>query len=297
MKNPKVVKPIICLAALLCYLLPFFTLTVTGDSLFGDFGGFMSSLPLPGTGEVHFAISGISLFGILQFTGGILNLFGTIGEGAMVYLLLIMVWLAIPFIILFIMGIWNLLFQDRTTKILTITGGAINTVIFGVTLIYLVAKPLVVADAMRFTGSVGLWLLLIASIVMLVLGVYQKETAEVMGRGSRGYQTPAPAQGGGSLSGINGQYSGSNIPIEVGTELIIGRDASSCHLIVSGPKVSRKHCAVKYDMGTHSYRVIDYSTNGTYTADGKRLLANQYTSLPSGTTIYLGDQSVMFRLN
>lgn len=298
MKNPKIIKPLICLFGLFCFVLPFFSMEISTT--------FISYLP----SGISIPMTGIELFALAQIclaaaSSSVMGALGTAVDAAVVYIVLLIVWLAIPFLLMGMTGIWNLLRQDRITRIVTITTSAINSVIYGATVIYLIANPISVSEV-SLSGSIGLWLLLVVNIVMLVLGIYQKNEeagSRIIDSGSGVAPAPSPSPvpvssvETGELVGINGQYSGSTIKIEAKGELVIGRDSTSCNLIVSGAKVSRRHCAVKYDPASHTYRVIDYSSNGTYTSDGKRLLANQYTSLPKGTTIYLGDQSNMFRLS
>lgn len=296
MKNPKIVKPLICLFGLFCFVLPFFSMNVNTT--------FVSYLP----SGISIPMTGIELFALAQIclaaaSNSIMGALGSAVDAAVVYIVLLIAWLAVPFLLMGMTGVWNLLRQDRITRIVTIITSAINSVIYGVTVIYLIANPISISDV-SLSGSVGLWLLLVVNIVMLVLGIYQKNEeagSRIIDSGSNAVSAASPDLASsaetGELVGINGQYSGSSIKIEAKGELVIGRDATSCNLIVSGAKVSRRHCAVKYDPASHTYRVIDYSSNGTYTSDGKRLLANQYTSLPRGTTIYLGDQSNMFRLS
>lgn len=308
MNNPKIVKPIICLFGLFCFVLPFFTLTMSLSSV-TSYMSFFSGLGNSALSEIAFPVTGAELFAFIQWMLSVLGYLGSTADPVRVYMFLGFAWLAIPFILIGMMGVWNMLKQDRTTRIVTIVASAVNTVIYAASVIYLLANPITVSGV-KVSGSFGLWFLLIVNAVMLVLGIYQKnETYRQRiiddGPASRpieNHPAPAPApspvqEESGQIVGINGQYSGSVINIEPRGEIVIGRDSTSCNLIVSGAKVSRKHCGIKYDPATHTYRVIDYSTNGTYTADGKRLLANQYSSLPKGTTIYLGDQSIMFRLS
>lgn len=291
MKNLKITKAVICLVGLICYMFPFFKLT------FGafDFGGIMGGI---GSSSMNISISGIQTFATMQSTAGVLK-YTEINVTVVWWVIyLVMAWNAIPFALMAAMGIRNLIHQDKNTRVLTIIGGAINSVLIGGVLIYFTAKPGEISlnqisdIKISFTGAWGLWLLLIVNIAMFVLGLYQNpETSQVS------YRVPQKVSGGsGVLIGMNGAYSNSRIPIEERTELTLGRDSIACNLIVNGAKISRKHCGVKYDPNMQVYRVIDYSTNGTYAGDGTRLLSNQYTQLKKGSIIYLGDQSNMFQL-
>lgn len=290
MKNSRMTKSVICLIGLICYIFPFFKFTC-GASLPGlDYLGVASQ-------SINLNVSGVQVFASMQFISGIIR-FTEIDMPVIWWVIyLVMAWVAIPFLFMAAMGVMNLLRQDKNTRVLTIIGGAINAVLIAGVLIYFTVKPgqVPIGEAsvsLSFTGAWGLWMLLVVNIAMFVLGIYQKggaveRTAETIER---------DMPGGGVLVGMNGSYSGSRIPIESKTELVIGRDSTSCNLIVSGSKVSRKHCAIKYDPGMQVYRVIDYSSNGTFSGDGSRLLSNQYSTLKKGSIIYLGDQSNMFQL-
>lgn len=289
MKNPKITKAVICLVGLICYLFPFFKFTFDAsimDGLVGDWGAVSLGLEL--------SISGVQTFATMQYVAEIVK-FTEVDLPVIWWVIyIVMAWVAIPFILMAAMGVRNLISQDKNTKVLTIIGGALNAVMIAGVLIYFTVKPgrfSLSGTDLSFTGAWGLWLLLIVNIAMFVLGIYQsteKETTESLGVSAKLEQ--------GLLVGMNGTYNGSRIPIEEKSELILGRDSTMCNLIVNGTKVSRKHCAIKYDPGMQVYRVIDYSSNGTYEADGSRLMSNKYTSLNKGSIIYLGDQSNMFRL-
>lgn len=288
MKNSRMTKPVICLIGLLFYIFPFFKFSV-GASLAS-----LDYLEMMGNQSLNLHISGVQVFSSMQLIADIIR-FTEIDMPVIWWVIyLVMAWVSIPFLFMSAMGVRNLLKQDKNTRILTIIGGAINSVMIGGVLIYFTVKPGVVPLAgaegsLSFTGDWGLWLLLIVNIAMFVLGIYQKsEAADRI--------TERETPDGGVVVGMNGSYNGSRIPITLKSELVIGRDSTACNLIVSGSKISRKHCAIKYDPGMQVYRVIDYSTNGTFSGDGTRLLSNQYTTLKKGSIIYLGDQSNMFQL-
>lgn len=284
MSYTKIAKPIVCLAGLLCFLLPFVSVDVSLSQLLGDFGSF-----LPGQSV---GISGLLLIGIVHGLIGPLFMVSTqtglVAAG-------ITLWLGIPFVLTALMGVRSLVREDRITKWIILISSGLNFVMSAV-LLFFVTASVQTEIGIEIGGGLGLWLFLLLNIAMFVLGVIQKEE-KVQARPAGSAARPAAARSGGSLVGINGQYSGATIPMEPGAEIVIGRDAASCSLIVSGPKVSRRHCSIKYDPMTGAYNVVDYSSNGTYTSDGKRLPAGQAAPLAKGSFIYLGDQSVMFRLD
>jgi hypothetical protein len=114
--------------------------------------------------------------------------------------------------------------------------------------------------------------------------------------------TIAPAGGaygdGGKVTGVAGMYQGVSFPIGRGEELLIGRDSATAHVIIDqgADKISRKHCGIMYDESNRTYRVTDYSMNGTFKEDGTRLMANVPAILPIGSVIILANRQVSFRL-
>ncbi|MBQ3109221.1 MAG: FHA domain-containing protein [Clostridia bacterium] len=110
----------------------------------------------------------------------------------------------------------------------------------------------------------------------------------------------APVAGGasGQISALDGMYKGSVFTIADNEEVTFGRDSSECQIIFDqySTDVSRKHCSVRYNAAAGSYTVIDYSKNGTFTLDGRRLQPNVHTTLSRGTIICIGSKKNTFRL-
>lgn len=105
----------------------------------------------------------------------------------------------------------------------------------------------------------------------------------------------APAAG--IIRAISGEYEGSEFPIKVGDEIIMGSDATCCSIVLSGGgKIGLRHCAVCFNAADNKYVVTDYSSSGTFTGDERRLQPNTPTLLFPGTVIYLGDKTCSFRL-
>jgi pSer/pThr/pTyr-binding forkhead associated (FHA) protein len=94
-------------------------------------------------------------------------------------------------------------------------------------------------------------------------------------------------------------YSGANFPLEVGEELIIGRDAALCHIVLNrgAEKISRQHCVIRFDTAEQMYVVTDLSSNGTYLNNGTQLSPNTPTKVPRGGGIYLATQTNQFNLD
>lgn len=105
----------------------------------------------------------------------------------------------------------------------------------------------------------------------------------------------------GTIIALSGKEAGYSYPLNDGEELIIGKDAKVAHIIVGSQYdlVSRKHCGIKYDAASDKYQVIDYSTNGTYinSITRGRLTKGIYVTVPKGTVINLGKETLDFKLD
>lgn len=108
-----------------------------------------------------------------------------------------------------------------------------------------------------------------------------------------------PAGFTGSITCLSGMYSGNSFNLVSNEEMIIGRDATACHIVLDqgADKVSRKHCGILYNPATQNYYVTDYSSNGTLTREGSRLVNNIPTQLPPGSVVCLGNNENRFMLN
>ena len=78
--------------------------------------------------------------------------------------------------------------------------------------------------------------------------------------------------------------------------ITIGRDPGQCNLVVAGSRVSRRHCSIRFHADTNLYTLTDFSTNGTYYADGRQIQPNTSVELMPGTGIYLGNRDNSFQL-
>lgn len=101
----------------------------------------------------------------------------------------------------------------------------------------------------------------------------------------------------GQITGVSGQYSGQSVQMSAGEEIILGRDPKYCMLVLEYPKISRRHCGIRYDMVSGKYQIIDYSSNGTRLSDGTIISTSQYTPVSPGAVLYLGNAKEAFRLD
>lgn len=100
----------------------------------------------------------------------------------------------------------------------------------------------------------------------------------------------------GAVVVLTGEYKNVSIPVRNGEQIKLGRDASKCHLVFQNEHVSRLHCGVSFDPRVGVYRVTDYSTNGTFTRNGERLMKNTPQVCRKGTILRMGKSGEEFLL-
>ncbi len=100
----------------------------------------------------------------------------------------------------------------------------------------------------------------------------------------------------GALVCIKGPYLGSIIRIRPEQQILIGRDGNMVDMVINLPFVSRIHCSVIYHPNTMTYELVDYSNNGIYVDQNKRLLKEETYLLKSGTEICFGDTDTIYKL-
>lgn len=90
----------------------------------------------------------------------------------------------------------------------------------------------------------------------------------------------------------SGSMQGFCVPINDGETLRLGRDGKTSNLVFSNDykNVSRCHCSVTYDGVRDSYSVVDWSSNGVYYANRKRLPARIDVEVCSNTALLLADE-------
>lgn len=105
------------------------------------------------------------------------------------------------------------------------------------------------------------------------------------------------AQKTGMLECSNGMYCGMKFPVNVGEEIIIGRDASQSHIVLDNKYVyvSKKHCGILYEPGER-YRVRVYSSNGIFVNGKERYEQGAEIYLYAGSVISVGNKENSFIL-
>lgn len=98
----------------------------------------------------------------------------------------------------------------------------------------------------------------------------------------------------GALVGRKGEYQGASIPVE--GELAIGRDGTSCQVVIKKPDISRKHCTIRYNPGNGVYTVTDCSSNGVFDREGNPFPKNVPVACSSGTVLIIAKSGNEFLL-
>ena len=94
---------------------------------------------------------------------------------------------------------------------------------------------------------------------------------------------------------IDGELKGSEIPMEKGQTIIIGRDAKEANLVFRDSTISRKHLLVELDEDGEYY-VTDYSTVGTEIDNGSALESGVRTHLAAGAILAIGKAGTKVKL-
>ena len=100
----------------------------------------------------------------------------------------------------------------------------------------------------------------------------------------------------GKIRCVSGAYSGAEIELMPGREIVIGRNSEVSQLIIQDPDISRKHCSIRYSAADGVYYVTDFSTFGVYINDSQRMEKNIEVRCPSGSKLTLGDGGNVFIL-
>lgn len=100
----------------------------------------------------------------------------------------------------------------------------------------------------------------------------------------------------GGMVCIMGQGVGRMLSLESDLRMVVGRDDAVCDFTVPDPKVSRKHMEITYIGAVNQYRIVDYSKNGVFLKDGRRLEKNKEYYLPPKTEFNLGQGNNRYKL-
>lgn len=102
----------------------------------------------------------------------------------------------------------------------------------------------------------------------------------------------------GILRGLKGVYAGAEIQFRDGEKIRIGRNSDNDLIFDEHQtKVSRNHCAIKWDAQNREFLFWDNSTNGSFANGSDDCLPKHLEVVVSpGTIIALGDEENVFRL-
>lgn len=100
----------------------------------------------------------------------------------------------------------------------------------------------------------------------------------------------------GAMICIKGHAIGKMVALPDDRKMIVGRDPSICSLVLSDPKVSRIHLEITYIGTLKKYRVLDYSSNGTYLSSQVRLEKDHEYYLEPSTELWLGSGDIRYKL-
>lgn len=98
------------------------------------------------------------------------------------------------------------------------------------------------------------------------------------------------------LVGISGMYAQAVFPLT--KTLVIGRDTQRCSVIYDAatPQISRVHCAVSYEWQSGTFKLEDFSRNGTFLQGDIRVRPGEPAKVKPDTLFYLSDEKEMFAL-
>ena len=100
----------------------------------------------------------------------------------------------------------------------------------------------------------------------------------------------------GLLIGMQGLYKGVKFHFHPEEKIMVGRSETSADIVLNLPLISRLHCVIVFHEKENSYEVVDFSKNGTYINDGKRIAPDTSYILKPGTAICFGDTDNVYRL-
>ena len=276
---------ITCLGlAILAILLPWFT-AVSAFHISGMQLGCVWACALgalPDFSAIYSAVSGL---------GGLISSAAatpTFWQWFLIFLALVA--LLAPFVLTVVSLFMSIFSNSKKSSVAMLVMQAVNSVIALVYIILLLRAVNTVNNVTQLSMGAGSYLYLAASVAGLIVSVLLVKRF-VDGEG----KDVAPASTG--VVCVAGEYLGVALPLEKSSDvLVIGRDASVCNLVLTGAKISRKHCEISYNPIRGNYRVVDSSTNGTYIKGGVRLEKDRPMELAPGTVLYLGNEMNSFRL-
>lgn len=94
------------------------------------------------------------------------------------------------------------------------------------------------------------------------------------------------------LKGVYGEYDKYEFPMVPDEKIFLGRDKERCQILFKDQHIARLHCMVRFRMDKQKYEIRDFSTNGTFWMDGKRLEKGRKYQCKPGKCFVVGRDHV-----
>lgn len=147
-------------------------------------------------------------------------------------------------------------------------------------------------------GTVSFWFMIAVTAVFYVCffwGPIDSRKEKIIGnRAVPVGGIPAGGRINAGLQGTFGAYAGRTIYLQ-GQTLTIG-SGEMVQVMIPDARVSRVHCAIRFNMMSGFYEILDQSSNGVWLSNGARLQKNVYNSVQRGSILYIGSEAQQFRL-
>lgn len=98
------------------------------------------------------------------------------------------------------------------------------------------------------------------------------------------------------ILGTEGTFKGASLQLSPGESIVVGRDPGQCNLVLSSPKVSRKHCTIFMDVSGTFISIICYSKNGIRFEDGKIIRDGETIKLTQKEKLIIADGSEILEI-
>ncbi len=99
----------------------------------------------------------------------------------------------------------------------------------------------------------------------------------------------------GRVQCIAGEARGKGYRLPEENKIVVGKDPGRCSLVINDRYVSGVHCSIRYNAAANTYRVQDYSSNGTMVG-GVRMPKGAPVEYPAGTVLALADGKNQIKL-
>ncbi|MGN1318430.1 MAG: FHA domain-containing serine/threonine-protein kinase [Lachnospirales bacterium] len=91
-------------------------------------------------------------------------------------------------------------------------------------------------------------------------------------------------------------YNGRQYAISDIRDIVVGRNASTSHIIIQDANVSRKHCVIEYNSAEEKFYIVDWSSNGTYLKGNVKLKYGVRYVLKPGDSFFVYKPEYEFKV-